>query len=279
MLRVISDYFFRKKEQNGVAFKKPYYSEMEDFVPNSCFIPNEGSESWHSPVMISAKSIAKSASSIATLNTSIKLLQTISRDEYSNYVLSYYHEGIKRFCENWYFLDIVNVIIALSDTLQPRRYLEVGVRCGRSACAVASAAPSCDMFLFDMWVEDYAGMRNPGPDFVRSELKKVGHQGRSHFINGDSHKTLPVFLDCNPSLSFDLITVDGDHSPEGAAQDLRDALPRLAIGGAVVFDDICHPAHPGLKDVWNQMVCMDPRYSCHNYIDTGFGVGFAIRKS
>jgi predicted O-methyltransferase YrrM len=129
-----------------------------------------------------------------------------------------------------------------------------------------------------MWVEDYAGMKNPGAEFVREELVRVGHKGSVRFIDGDSHKTLPTLFRENPNLTFDLITVDGDHETEGAIQDLCDVLPRLNTGGGIVFDDVCHPLHPELARVWQDLVVADPRFSSFTYTDAGYGVGFAIRK-
>ena len=46
-------------------------------------------------------------------------------------------------------------------------------RAGASVCAIASEAPYCAMFLFDLWQAGYAGIDNPGPDFVRGELAYV----------------------------------------------------------------------------------------------------------
>ena len=132
--------------------------------------------------------------------------------------------------------------------------------------------------MFDMWVENYAGMENPGPDHVNSELDKFKHSGKREFINGNSHETLKKYFRQNPNLYFDLITVDGDHSNLGAAQDIADVLPRLSIGGAVLFDDTGNPNVVGLGDVWKKMLEENPRFSTFTYSEVGYGVGFAIRK-
>ena len=107
----------------------------------------------------------------------------------------------------------------------------------------------------------------------------MGHSGPVDFIDGDSHVTLPALFGANPDATFDIITVDGDHSLEGAAADLCQVLPHLNIGGAIVFDDICHPLHPELAGLWRDLVASDPRYSSFEYSDAGYGVGFAIRKN
>lgn len=247
-------------------------------VPAACHIPADGKPAWYPPVMVGADTVGDRLVRGPYLAEALDLMKRLTPDDYTTYLNAFYRAGQDRFGAHWKYADIVTVLLCLADTLKPRTYLEIGVRRGRSACAVASKSPYCAMFLFDMWVANYAGMDNPGPDFVRDELGKIGYRGSASFIDGDSHKTLPAFFAKNANAAFDLITVDGDHSESGAAQDLRDILPQLAIGGAVVFDDISHPAHPELDRVWRALVADDDRFSTFSYREAGYGVGFAIRK-
>jgi predicted O-methyltransferase YrrM len=143
---------------------------------------------------------------------------------------------------------------------------------------VAAAAPSCAIIGFDLWVQEYASMPNPGPDFVKDELRRIGHTGEIELISGDSHETVPKFLASNPNAFFDLVTVDGDHSRHGAGQDLAHVLPRLRIGGVIVFDDIAHPAHPYLLNVWQKLVQSDSRFGTWQFTELGYGVALAVRK-
>jgi len=130
----------------------------------------------------------------------------------------------------------------------------------------------------DLWQANYAGMENPGPLFVKQELQKHGHTGSIEFLNGNSHELLPLLFKGNPHLQYDLITVDGDHSEAGAAQDLLDVIPHLSVGGVLVFDDIAHPAHPYLLKVWRQVTAQFPDLSCFEFSEIGYGVAFAIRR-
>lgn len=142
----------------------------------------------------------------------------------------------------------------LARELQPKAYLEVGVRRGFSMAMTAARCPTADIYGFDLWIRNYAAVSNPGPRFVQAELAAVGYKKKIHFINGNSHRTLPAFFNSRradyferirlslkrkqrPS-TFDLILVDGDHSLLGAYQDLVDIMPSCSIGGVVVFDDI-----------------------------------------
>jgi predicted O-methyltransferase YrrM len=233
---------------------------------------------WFPPVMVSAAMIGREAEQTRQIEAAAALMRRLTPDDYTRVMARFYEEGLERFGAGWSFADIVTVLLTAAERLKPRRYLEVGVRRGRSACAVASRAPECALALFDMWMENYAGMANPGPDLVRDELAKVGHRGKVEFVDGNSHATLKRYFRDQPEALFDLITIDGDHSEAGATEDIGDALPRLAIGGALVLDDISHPAHPELRRVWERMLVGEPRFSTWSFTDVGYGVGLALRK-
>lgn len=254
------------------------YSEVTERVPAVTYRAEDRATQWYPPLMIGRETLRRRLTAPACLSAAVDLLDRLEPDDYSDYLLDYYRAGQRRFGGDWGYADIVTALLALSDLLAPRRYLEIGVRRGRSVCAVASRAPGCDLYMFDMWIKNYAGMENPGQALVNAELDKFGHAGRRVFVDGNSHETLPVLFRQNPDLLFDLVTVDGDHSDAGAAQDLVDVLPRLAIGGAVVFDDVCHPLHPGLREVWRNLVEGDQRFTTWTCDDLGYGVGVGLRR-
>lgn len=177
----------------------------------------------------------------------------------------------------WRNADITTTLWAAATLIQPSNYLEIGVRRGRSAAVVAATCPDCTIYGFDLWIADYGRASNPGASFVRKELRAVGHEGDVTLVSGDSSETVPAFLQSHPDLYFDLITVDGDHSSQGASTDLANALPRLKVGGILVFDDIC--AQTGLNRVWEKVVKRDTRYVTWEFRDAGYGVAAAIRIS
>jgi len=216
--------------------------------------------------------------SSACLQQAMHVIERLEPDNYVRFLLAYYRAGLERFGDNWHYADIVTVLTAAAKLLRPRNYLEIGVRRGRSMAMVAATCPDCDIVGFDLWTPDYAGMSNPGPDFVRAEMKKLGYSGRMELISGDSHKTLPRFFFEHRDAFFDLITVDGDHSRKGAERDLRDVLPRLKVGGIIVFDDICLPLHHHLAKVWQRVVASDSRFATWQFAELGYGVAFAIKK-
>jgi predicted O-methyltransferase YrrM len=187
--------------------------------------------------------------------------------------------GLSKFGDAWQYADINTALLGLAEILQPATYLEIGVRRGRSLAMVTSRTPGCRIIACDMFIENYSGMENPGPDFVRHEIQRLGFSGSLEFVIGDSQKVLPRYFDQHPDLFFDLITVDGDHSAKGATADLLNVMPRLKIGGAVVFDDISNQSHPELRQVWRDTVVARPEYSTFTFDEIGFGVGVGIRHA
>ncbi|NJO46845.1 MAG: glycosyltransferase [Oscillatoriales cyanobacterium RM2_1_1] len=162
---------------------------------------------------------------------------------------------------------------------KPKTYLEVGVRRGRSMAQVLAESPQTQAYGFDLWIPNYASVpeagiytTNPGPEFVLGELQKLAIPQLPTLIRGDSHQKLPEFF-ANPQnpQQFDLIYIDGDHSYEGAKLDLDVAFAHLASGGALIFDDISHPAHLYLYALWNQYKDQFPDYLFIEDLETGNG--------
>lgn len=164
----------------------------------------------------------------------------------------------------------------LARQVVPSTFLEVGVRRGWSTAAVAMASPDCQIYAFDEWHENYGGSANPGPQFVQSELSKLGYNKPIVFINGDSHKTLSKFFSENDE-KFDMVLIDGDHSVEGAHQDLMDTMPHINIGGVMVFDDIVDCE--GLQGVWDSLIKSFPNFRYFSFRENKPGVACAVRIS
>ena len=231
------------------------------------------------PILIQPISLAKFACRTNLIQEVIEVLDKLSDDTFTQGMIETYRQGINLLGDDWDYLDITNSLYAISKLGQPENYLEIGVRRGRSVCIVAAASPNVNIYGFDLWQEGYGGNDNPGSDFVKSELNRLGHNGKTEFISGDSHFTVPQFLKNNPNLTFDLITVDGDHSLTGALDDLTNVVDRLRVGGVIVFDDIDNPYCPGLDKVWKKFMKMHPSLDGSIFTNSiGLGVAIGIRK-
>jgi predicted O-methyltransferase YrrM len=232
---------------------------------------------YYDGIVIGPDTIGELASSDRIRQDVLADLDLLSQDDYARYLRQFLVTG-DRVSDSWRYADICTVLAAAAELLQPASYLEIGVRRGRSMAIVGRRAPECALLGIDLWIEGYAGMDNPGPAFVREELQKIGHRGDVELLSGDSHTLLPALFSQRSSLAFDLVAVDGDHSRRGAAADLRTVLPRLKVGGAVVFDDVGHPSHPELAGVWQREVAEDRRYATWSFDSVGYGVAVAVRR-
>lgn len=259
------------------AESERHQSYVSEKNPHSVLV-SSGLADWFPPLLLTAKALATSATSQETLERVLAILEKLEPDDFLQQLIPFLKAGSERYGKDWQYADILSVLLAATSLVKPRRYLEIGVRRGRSMAMVASQAIECEIYGFDRWTPNYAGMPNPGGDFVRQEMKKFGYRGKLEFVEGNSHETLPRFFKANPSIAFDLITVDGDHSDSGATQDILDVLPHLSTGGVIVFDDVCHPKHPYLIDVWRRTVSTNPAFSSWEYTDATWGVAFGIRK-
>ncbi|MFZ5910089.1 MAG: class I SAM-dependent methyltransferase [Chloroflexota bacterium] len=271
--------FLKPKQKPGNSQLSSVSPQAMPSVPESVFHQPELGN-WYHPVIISPTTVGSLATSPTCLHQVIEIVKRLEPDDYVRYLLSYYRTGLERFGELWHYADIVTVLLASTVLIKPMNYLEIGVRRGRSMAMVAAKRTECNIVGIDMWENtNYAGMPNPGPNFVEAELSRLGYKGQLKLIVGDSHQVLPAYFSKHPDLFFDLITVDGDHSEKGAEQDLRDVVPHLKVGGILVFDDISHPAHPYLAQVWHDVIESDACFSSWQYSELGYGVTLAIRKT
>ena len=160
------------------------------------------------------------------------------------------------------FWNIHVALAFLARTLQPKSYLEIGTRTGGSLCQVLLNSRVDRFVSVDLWNGGYASLSNT-LEYTKEQIDRLcrlsGRQIVGAFVQGDSHNTLKS----SPYLKrrFPLITVDGDHSAEGAWEDLTDVVPLLEDAGAIVFDDIIHPSHKDLLDVVRRFVGEFPEFS------------------
>jgi predicted O-methyltransferase YrrM len=143
---------------------------------------------------------------------------------------------------------------------------------------VAAMRPEAQLVGFDLWISNYSGMENPGPQFVQQELERVGYRGKAEFISGNSRQTIPEYFRAHPDAYFDVITVDGDHSLRGATTDLKNVIPRLKVGGVLVFDDIVNLWHLHMEKVWRKAAEKGKRFTTYRFDEVGYGIALGIKQ-
>jgi glycosyltransferase involved in cell wall biosynthesis/predicted O-methyltransferase YrrM len=223
-----------------------------------------------------ADAVVKRAGEGATHQRLLDIWGRIEADRYLNETMNVLRRAIERGEPYW---DLCCALAAYAELYAPPTYLEIGVRQGRSAVVVAAIRPDVDLFLFDMWHPNYADVPNPGPEFVRAQLARVGHRGSVYFGSGRSQETIPAFFaEANGPQMFDLITVDGDHRDAGARADLDNVAPHLAPGGMLAFDDICHPTYPTLRRTWESFLSEHPELIERANVTDAGGTAIAVRR-
>lgn len=240
------------------------------------FVPDAGTP-YYGPALCGPSTIGALALSPGSRLAVLEVLERLEPDDYGVYLSGFIRAGMQAFGDNWRYADICTACWAAATLVKPRRYLEIGVRRGRSMAMVGSAAPDCHMVGFDMWLPGYAGMDNPGKELAAREVAVAGHTGRLEFVEGDSHVTLGAYFTEHPDALFDLATVDGDHTEEGAALDLAEVVGRISVGGVLIFDDISHPKHRYLEGVWRQTMASNGNFLDWTFSELGFGVALAVR--
>lgn len=121
--------------------------------------------------------------------------------------------------------------------------LEIGSEFGRSASVWAAATtPDVAIFCLDIRFD------GPLAEVHRKNLEEAGLSGRTTLVSGDSKQlhTHPKFR----TRKLDILFVDGDHSEEGAYQDLVNWTSKVKKGGYVFVHDcavstnkVPHPTH------------------------------------
>jgi predicted O-methyltransferase YrrM len=215
-----------------------------------------------------------------------------------------YDEAIREALPYW---DIRTAVRILATVIRPRTYLEVGTRRGWSLAQVFAEVPGVRAFVFELWAQDYGGARQGDPDSIATAMQRVvgaGGRPRIEFIDGNSHDTVPTFFAGDaavtgslPPQEIDLIAIDGDHTRLGAWWDLCDLMPRVTVGGALVFDDLDltgdeeiggrarteHPRPPlpehirSLMDVWGYAQTQYPNFLFLDAPRRRFRAGIALR--
>lgn len=139
-------------------------------------------------------------------------------------------------------LDLHEALRAAARLLTVESYLEIGVDGGGSLNTLLCEVQPARIVLCDIWDPAYCDHGD-----AKAEVRRIlaYHRVEAQFLDGDSHVLIPTLHE-----TFDLVTVDGDHSAEGAYADLMHAWPLVRRGGILVMDDLHHEDYPWLPGVW-----------------------------
>lgn len=158
-----------------------------------------------------------------------------------------------------------------------QHYLEIGTRDGDSLRVVLEedGGELLSVWVADMWGTDYGGSGRGNHQHIDQLLDDFNFDGRRVFLDGNSRDTIPALMP-DKAEAFDLVLVDGDHSYAGGMADLENTWPLVRPGGCVVFHDIMHPAHPDLRQCFDEFVAT--HRAPHEIITADYGLGVAWKK-
>jgi len=155
---------------------------------------------------------------------------------------------------------------AKSGTL--RTICETGFNAGHSALRFL-AQSQAKVFEFDLGSHDYA---HTAERFLHSRFFD-----RLNVTWGDSTKTLPQFIQANPSVKCDLLIVDGGHAYEVAISDLKNFAQMTAPEHLLAIDDTPCEANAcqGPGKAWQELIqhgCIEESEAVHMGTLRGFSV-------
>jgi len=81
---------------------------------------------WLNPVQLSSGSLLRLSTQPTTLLSVISTLKLLNPDDYLEFMLDYYEEGLKKFDNCWDYADLLTVLQAAATVLKPQNYLEIG---------------------------------------------------------------------------------------------------------------------------------------------------------
>jgi predicted O-methyltransferase YrrM len=143
--------------------------------------------------------------------------------------------------------DLHDALCFACKSIRPKSYLEIGVDGGGSLRTVLVNASLVRIVLCDIWNPKYCDHGLSNHEHIIPVLDLF--DAHVTFLDGDSKVLVPIL-----SEEFDLITVDGDHSAEGANADLTNSWRLLKRGGCLVFDDVGHHVFPQLNKVFTDFL-------------------------
>ena len=141
-------------------------------------------------------------------------------------------------------------IYCLVRALRPKRVLEIGTHIGASSVHIGAALRDNDDAAGELTTVDVRPVNDPvtrpweaaGSRFAPADMmERIGMGARVRFVTQPSLTFLAT-----GDQRYDLIFLDGDHSPQTVYRELSAALRRLAPDGVVLL----HDYFPGGRPLW-----------------------------
>lgn len=110
-----------------------------------------------------------------------------------------------------------------------KNVMEIGFNAGHSAEIILSSSPDITLTSFDLGIHDYVSV---GKNYIDNKFPF-----RHRLILGDSLETVPLFINENQHIKFDLIFIDGGHMYNIAKGDMMNCLKLAHSNTVLIVDD------------------------------------------
>jgi hypothetical protein len=136
------------------------------------------------------------------------------------------------------------------------RICEIGFNAGHSAMLLLLGRNNAPL-NFTVFDNSYHRYTIPAFHYIKSQFPNVSFE----YIEGDSTLTMPQWIERNQHLlgTYDLVHVDGGHSPHCITNDMKNSDLLVKINGFLIVDDV-YMGH--IND------CVNEYISSGRYIDT-----------
>lgn len=159
------------------------------------------------------------------------------------------------------------------NSLNELKVMEIGFNAGHSALFFLYGNSNVRMVSFDIGVHKYIEI---GKRYIDQLFPQ-----RHNLILGNSLKTIPAYTNQHPSEKFDIILIDGDHSYEGALEDIKNCKALCKSNTILIMDDVVHNDEfqrswsEGPTKAWNSAIADGMVKELESYILKS-GRGFAV---
>lgn len=134
----------------------------------------------------------------------------------------------------------VEILKAIVKNNNVKSVMEIGFNAGHSAEVILESNPNITLTSFDLGMHPYVQV---GKNYIDNK-----YPFKHRLILGDSTHTVPLFINENPNVKFDVIFIDGGHMYNIAKCDFMNCIQLAHKDTIVIVDDIVFT--PGFEKDW-----------------------------